>query len=218
MVDSEMIRTACEKFEERGTTEVADALGKTGAVPGVAPIPGNRQAVAGPIHYAEAYNESNWPVHEDLRDLKPGHVVFVEGIDIDGRAVLGALVQEYIESRGGLGTIVNGNIRDMEDLIEDEAPVWCRGGNPIGCFNKPVPEPTDKQRAALDERKQNQYGEPRGGVAVADPTGVVVVPEDRIEETYKRLHEIERDEDDWFEALDDGMDTYEIVCQKAYKD
>lgn len=218
-MDEKWLHTICNEFAKYGTTLVADAMGKTGVVPGVQAIQGNLRSVAAPVHTATAVRESNWPVHEQLRDTPQGSIVFVDAHDVGDRAILGSLVTSYLwKSCGAEGVVVNGNVRDLEDLLEMEAPVWCKGSNPVGCFNRPV-EDLDK---ALEEHERAQregpFPDPDGGIVVADPTGVVVVPEHRIEDTYRNLQGVERREEIWFRCLDQGMDTYEIVCLKDYEE
>lgn len=213
------LRQASAKFAQRGTTEVSDAMGKTGGVPGVLPIFNNLRSIAGPVHYVEAYGESNWSVHEGLRDVPPGSIVFVECFDVDERAIFGWLVAKYIWlKRGSLGIVVNGAMRDMQDLIQNHAPVWSRGASPVGCYNRPMPPPSAEVRGLYEATARKHYDDPRGGIIVADASGVVVVPRDKIAHAYHRLHEIEQLEHDWFRALDEGMDTYEIVCLRKYEE
>ena len=77
------------------TTEVADALGKKGVLPNVMPV--NRgHYKAGKIKWIYAYEESNWPIHEQVQDIEEGCVVFVEAFDCKDRAVFGELVSKYI--------------------------------------------------------------------------------------------------------------------------
>ena len=50
------------RINKVSTTEVADCLGKTGALPNVMPV--NRgQFHVGKVKWVYAYNESNWDVH-----------------------------------------------------------------------------------------------------------------------------------------------------------
>ena len=77
------------------TTEVADCLGKTGALPDVMPV--NRgQFKVGKIKWVYAYNESNWEVHEQVRDTEKGDIVYIETFDCKDRAIVGELVSKYV--------------------------------------------------------------------------------------------------------------------------
>ena len=57
-----------------------------------------------------------------------------------------------------------------------------------------------------------------GGAAVCDDTGVVIIPKElHTEEFLEKLHNIEDQEDIWFECLDHRKwNTYDIVCLKKY--
>lgn len=213
MIEDTKLQEICRDFARLGTTIVADAMGKTGGVPAMKPIQGNLHAVAGPIWYAEAYNDSNWPTHQSLRGVPHDYFVFVEGLNVSDRAIFGSLVTTYLWKKCGVvGIAVHGNLRDMQSLIAMQAPVWCTGASPIGCFNKDVPPLSHEQRLPFDNAARRCYGDPRGGIAVADASGVVIIPHEQIETVYTRTLEIERLEIRWFQALENGKDTFEIVC------
>lgn len=194
------------------TTEVADCLGKTGAIKECRAV--NRgQFVVGNVKWIYAYDETNWPVHEQARDVQEGDVVFIEAFNCGDRAIIGELVTKFmILYRGAVAVVSNSNFRDGNDIIKQRYPVWCKGFNPEGCFNikpdKPLDEPIREQHEALYE----------GSIAVCDDTGVVIIPKEmHTEEFVEKLHHIEDQEDIWFECLDHRKwDTYDIVCLKKY--
>ena len=194
------------------TTEVADVLGKTGVLPNVMPV--NRgHYKAGKIKWIYAYEESNWPIHEQVQDIEEDCVIFVEAFDCGDRAVFGELVSKYIllyhQSRA---IITNGKMRDAEALIKENWPIWCDGLTPVGCFNRKPEKDFDEE---LREEHYNMYD---GAIAVCDDCGVVIIPKDKInEELLDKLHHIEDQEDIWFDRLDHYKEsTFEIVCKKTY--
>ena len=65
------------KTNRISTTEIADCLGKTGVLPGAHAVNRGHFAV-GKVKWVYAYGESNWSVHEQVRDTEPGDVVFIE--------------------------------------------------------------------------------------------------------------------------------------------
>lgn len=194
------------------TTEVADCLGKTGAIKECRAV--NRgQFVVGNVKWIYAYDETNWPVHEQARDVQEGDVVFIEAFNCRDRAIIGELVTKFmILYRGAVAVVSNSNFRDGNDIIKQKYPVWCKGFNPEGCFNikpdKTLDETIRKQHEALYE----------GSIAVCDDTGVVIIPKEmHTEEFVEKLNHIEDQEDIWFECLDHRKwDTYDIVCLKKY--
>ena len=67
------------------TTEVSDCLGKSGVLPNIYPI--NRgQFQAGRVKWIYAYNESNWEVHEQARNVQKGDIVYIECFSCKDRA------------------------------------------------------------------------------------------------------------------------------------
>lgn len=194
------------------TTEVADALGKTGVVPDLMPI--NRgHYKAGKIKWVYAYDESNWPVHEQIQELEEDNIVFVDTFNCENRAIFGELVSKYILLyRQSRAIVINGNMRDAAALIRENWPIWCKGLNPVGCFNRKPYKPFN------EEQRQKNYEKYDGAIAVCDDCGVVIIPKDRInEEFYQALVKIENQEDIWFDRLDHYKEnTFDIVCMKNY--
>jgi len=194
------------------STEVADCLGKAGAVKGVIPCTQGLHRV-GRIVWVFAYNESNWSVHEQIENIDEDSIVFVDSLNCSDRAIFGELVSKYlILYRQSRAVVVNGKMRDAAALIREKWPIWCCGYTPIGCFNKKPDLPVDidwvnTRRELFD-----------GAIAVCDDCGVVVITKDHFtEEFLKKLHNIEDQEDIWFDRLDHYKEsTFDIVCKKSY--
>ena len=194
------------------TTEVADCLGKTGVLENSFAVNRGHFAV-GNVRWIYAYNESNWSVHEQAREVQEGDVVLIEAFNCGERATIGELVSKFmLLYRQAVAVVSNANLRDGNDLIKQNYPIWCKGFNPVGCFNKKNEEPLDPR---IKEEHENKYN---GSIAVCDDTGVVIIPKEfHNEEFLEKLDSIENQEDIWFECLDHRKwDTYDIVCLKKY--
>ncbi len=197
------------------TTEIADCLGKTGVLEDVLPLNARHFAV-GEIVYLYAIGDSNWTIHEDFSNAPvTDKVVFLDAIDVHGRALVGDIVSKCILLYNKNRAIVcSGKMRDAHVLIKENYPIWCTGVTPVGCFNKPV----DKREYVEEiEHRRNIY---EGAIAVCDDSGVVIVPKEQIsEEFYKKLIDIEEQEDIWYDCIDRRKwSTYKTICQKAYLD
>ncbi|MBR5330921.1 MAG: hypothetical protein IKV13_05455 [Akkermansia sp.] len=194
------------------TTEVADCLGKSGALEGVMPICKGHYKV-GAIKWVYACSNSNYPVHDMIRDTQKGDIVFIESFNQEDRAIIGDLVSKYIllylQSEA---IICNARFRDASALLREHYPIWCTGFTPVGCFNK-KPEPD--LDAAIIEAHKAKYD---GAIAVCDDCGVVIIPKECInEDFYAKLEAIEAQEDIWFDRLDHYKEnTFDIVCLKTY--
>jgi len=194
------------------STEVADCLGKSGAVEGVSPVTRGHFRVA-PVTWVYGYDESNWPIHEQVQDIDEGTVVVVDDLGCNGRALFGDIVAKYLLLyRRSTALVCTGPLRDAHRLIKEQWPIWCRGYTPIGCFNRKPDAPLDADLLA----ERSAYF--RNAVAVCDDTGVVIIPEDQQNDEFlSKLTAIEQQEDMWYECIDRrGWSTFKTICQKAY--
>lgn len=194
------------------STEVADALGKTGVVSEVRAL-NSRKFKAGNVFWVYAYGETNWDVHEQIQNVKEGDIVFVEVFDCNEKAIFGDLVAKYLLLyKGAEAIVVNGNLRDVHRLIKEDWPIWLKGVNPVGCFNKKLEKTLDSE---IQKEHRSRYD---GAIAVCDDTGVVIIPkENHNKEFLEKLEFIEHQEDIWYECIDrKKWSTYEAICLKKY--
>lgn len=194
------------------TTEVADCLGKSGVLEHAHALNRGHFCV-GPVRWIYGYDESNWSIHEQAREVQPGEVVVLEAFNCKGRATIGELVAKFIIMyRGAVAIASNAPMRDANDLIKDNYPIWCSGVTPVGSFNRKIEQPLDPE---IESRQRALYD---GALAVCDDTGVVIIPKEQVTaEFLKKLENIELQEDIWFDCLDRyKWDTYDIVCKKRY--
>ena len=193
------------------TTEVADALGKSGVLPRVQPINFNQFRV-GTVRTIFTANNSNYAVHGQIRDVQKGEVVIIFAHNCDNRAIIGDLVCKYILLyKGAAAVVVQGLVRDAARLRREGFAVWSEGVSPLGCYNTPV----DPYPADIEEQMRKSY---EGGIAICDDGGVTVISRSLLTaEMLDRLRRIEMQEDIWFFCLDTlKWDTKKIVCDKAY--
>jgi 4-hydroxy-4-methyl-2-oxoglutarate aldolase len=193
------------------TTEVSDALGKTGLIPSVLPI-NEGQFRVGKVRCVFTANMSNYDVHEQIKHVEKDDVVIVFTHNCEGRSIIGELMAKYtLLYRRASAMIIQGTIRDVAAVKREKFSIWSTGVSPIGCFNIIAdPFPAEKRQEILD-----QY---EGGIAVCDDGGVVVIPKSlHNADMLEKLERIEMQEDVWFFCLDAlKWDTKKIVCDKAY--
>lgn len=196
------------------TTEVADCLNKSGVLKDTYAVNRGHFAV-GNVKWVYAYDESNWDVHEQVREVNEGDIVFIEAFNCGERAIIGELVSKYILLyKQAKAVVCNANLRDANDLIKQNYPIWCKGFSPVGCFNRKNENPLSEDIIAKHKEKYD------GSIAVCDDTGVVIIPKEfHTQEFLDKLDFIENQEDIWFECLDHRKwNTYDIVCLKKYLD
>lgn len=194
------------------TTEVADCLEKSGNIESVTAVNRGHFRV-GPVHWAYAYDQSNWPVHEQIRAAEKDSVVVVSSFACGERAIVGDLVAKFLLLyRQCEALVVDGNVRDAHRLIKENWPVWSTGFNPVGCFNEEVELPHDE----FVERERERY---RDAIAVCDDTGVVIIPASQQNDDFlHKLEAMEAQEDEWYDCIDRRKwDTFETICLKKYE-
>ncbi|MEY8392165.1 RraA family protein [Lachnospiraceae bacterium 45-W7] len=196
------------------TTEIADCMGKSGLLENANALNKGKFKV-GNVKWVYAYNESNWPLHEQIQEVNTKDIVMIEAFHCGKRATIGELVAKYLLLyRGAAAIISNTNMRDGARLIKENYPIWCKGLTPIGCFNTQIKEPLEDR--LLEEHRETYDG----SIAVCDDSGVVIIPPKyHTPEFLQKVKQIEEQEDIWFECLDHKKwNTFDIVCRKKYLD
>ena len=169
----------------------------------------------GRVFWVYAWNQSNWDVHEQIRNVQEGDIVYIEPFNCNNRAIIGDLVSKYLLLyKQAAAIVVSGKLRDIPHLIKENWPIWLEGTSPIGCFNK------DNHHQPMDNeiifKRTEMFN---GSIAVCDDSGVVIIPkENHNQEFLKKLDWIEEQEDIWFDCVDRlKWDTFDTVCLKKYK-
>ncbi len=195
------------------SVEVADALGKTGLIPGVRAINGGHHAV-GVVRYVFGHGRSNWPIYEQVRDIEGECVLFVDTFDFEDAAAFGDIASKHLFLYKRVkAVVVDGMMRDAHRLRKENYPIWCRGLTPIGATNRQVDLSGDI--AVMAKTRHEQLD---GGIMVCDDSGCVIIEREKIsKETLKRLEFIELQEDIWYYCVDTlKWSLYETICEKKY--
>lgn len=195
------------------TVEVADALGKTGVLAGIQPL-NTGKFVAAEVFYACTWDESNWPLHEQIQDVPPGCVVYVDTLGCNDRAIFGDIVAKWLLLYQKVsGIVVNGLLRDIHRLRKEDYPIWCTGGTPLGCFNREVPRSPRVDAYIAEQRRRFD-----GALIVADDSGCALIEQvNQTPQLRDRMNFIELQEDIWYFCTDTlKMSTYETICKKQY--
>jgi regulator of RNase E activity RraA len=190
------------------SSDVADALGRKGRPTKATQLSGPSTTFIGPVFQAPAVEGSNWLTHKLIANMPEGSILYVDHhcfeFDdyLNDLALIGGLICEYaFFYRHAAAIVVDGNIRDLEELRGKNIPVWAKGSCPIVCTKEPT-------REVLELPLQN-------GIAICDATGVVVIQtKDMTPDFDKKLNSMANREESWFRQLKEGKSTFEITCKK----
>lgn len=116
----------CGRFAELGVATAYEASGRDGLVAGgfLRIIGGSR--AAGPARTAFCGADDNLAVHRLLATIEPGEIVVLTTSVRCEVALVGELLALQARARGAAGVLVDGAIRDVDELIALGLPIWAR--------------------------------------------------------------------------------------------
>jgi len=110
---------------------LADVAGRRGTLDRVAPLaPGMR--LAGPAFTIEVRAGDNLMIHAAMAMAKPGDVLVIDGKGDTSCALMGALMINACKVLQLGGLVIDGAVRDTDELRELGFPVFAAGTNPNG--------------------------------------------------------------------------------------
>lgn len=179
--------SVAERLAALPTANIGDAMERLGVVDaGIGPVWSGAR-VAGRAVTVEVAEGDNLGIHRTLPDLVPGDVLVVNGHGAANRALIGELIAERLRARGCVGIVVDGAVRDVEELRELGFPTFARAVTPAGPYKN---GPWRNRRAVA---VGGVVVEP-GDIVVGDADGVVVVPAAECEEVLARAEAKHADE------------------------
>ncbi|QOD43961.1 RraA family protein [Clavibacter zhangzhiyongii] len=113
---------------------VGDSMDRLGVVDAGIHAVWRGARVAGPAFTVEVAGGDNAGIHEALGRLRPGDVLVVNGHGLRDRALVGELIGERLRSAGCAGIVIDGALRDVDDLEEMGFPAFARAVTPAGPY------------------------------------------------------------------------------------
>lgn len=195
--------TQLEELARLGVATVHEAQGKTGLVdiPLFQVVPGSR--VAGPARTALCANGDNLMVHAAVALAEPGDVLVLTMADPVPVAMVGDLLATQALDQGVGAILVDGAVRDLDELRELGLPLWARYVRAQGAAKDQVGE-LDKPVVVGGARIE------RGDVVVLDADGAVVVEAGSVDEVVIAAREREARETELRARYAAGERSYDV--------
>ena len=191
-----------------GVATVHEAAGRTGVVdlPLIRVVPGSR--VAGPARTALCMPGDNTMVHALVAHARPGDVLVLTTAEPAPVAFVGDLLATQAQAQGVAGILVDGAVRDLDELAELGLPIWARFVRAQGATKGAV--------GKLDVPVVVGGAEIRpGDLVVMDCDGAVVVPADRVDEMLPAARERAERETAVRQRYRDGDLSYDLQGLRA---
>jgi 4-hydroxy-4-methyl-2-oxoglutarate aldolase len=192
-----------DELARLGSATVYEAAGRAGLVdlPLHPIVPGSR--VAGPARPVMCGQDDNLMVHAAVADARAGDVLVLTMPEPTPVALFGDLLATPAPRRGVAGVLVDGAVRDVEDLAELGLPVWARFVRVRGA-TKDVPGTVDEPIVVGGQRIA------AGDAVVLDADGAAVVEAGRVDEVLAASLEREERERRKREQLQAGAASYDL--------
>ena len=192
-----------EELARLGVATVHEAQGRTGLVdlPLVQVVPGSR--TAGPARTALCGNGDNLMVHAAVAHAGPGDVLVLTMPEPTPVALVGELLATQALDQGVAAMLVDGAVRDLDELRELDLPIWARYVRAQGATKEHVGE--------LDVPVVVGGTQIRpGDVVVLDADGAVVVEAARVNEVVTAALEREARERELRKRYAAGERSYDV--------
>ena len=203
-----------ERFLTLPATVISDALEKMGLAGAV----GNLLEVSKVPRVAGRavtmkLEPSNAPsrVHLGAKAIKaatPGDIIVVANRARTGAACWGGLLTLGAKCQGVAGVLVDGLVRDVEELRGLGLPILARGATPLSARGRFVEVganiPVDVGGVPVNP----------GDIVVMDASGAVIVPADREDEVFKIAHEIQAVEAGFEAELKAGIEATKVLDRR----
>jgi regulator of RNase E activity RraA len=207
IIHQEIERASAEtiaRFQSLPTSIVSDAMNRMNAMrAAIKPLCLGMRCV-GTAVTVQAMVGCNLLSHKAIYVAQPGDVIV-----FDARAHVDTSVWGYLQTRACLmrglaGAVIDGSVRDSDEIRKSGFPVFCAGISPLGphkgwgdSINIPI-----------------QCGGTRvapGDIVIGDDDGVVVVPKEWAETVAQLAEERLKLEKTWFKRLESGEPTTAIL-------
>ena len=141
----------------------------------------NQERIFAPACTVKVFPGDNLMVHKALDIAQPGDVIVVDAGSSSLNGVLGDLITTKARHRGIAAFVIDGLLRDIDGVKEVGLPVYARGVTPIGPLHRGPGEINFPICCGGIVVRP-------GDVICGDQNGVVVVPQEFLEELLTRLN------------------------------
>jgi 4-hydroxy-4-methyl-2-oxoglutarate aldolase len=194
-----------------GSATVYEGGGRRGYVEAdlIQVVPGSR--AAGPARTVLCGQDDNLMVHAVMAEAHPGEVIVVTMPEPRPVALVGELLATQARARGAAAMLIDGAVRDVEELVGLGLPIWARwvrvqgaGKNIAGSIGESV------QVGGVTIRQSD--------VVVLDVNGAAVVERERLEETLAASRQRAENERLKLPKLEQGELSFELDGLRAKLD
>ena len=158
-------------FRELPAANVADVMGRSCALSSEihTMLPHTDKIMVGPALTVRARPGDNLMIHKGLNLAQEGDIVVISNEYDRSQSLLGAIIVAYAKSKKLGGIVVDGPIRDVDEIAELGIPVYATGSTPGGPYKEgpgEVNTPISCGGVSVSP----------GDIVLGDSDGVIIIP------------------------------------------
>lgn len=193
-----------ERISQFETPDVSDVLNRMFTMsPDICGVSKGCRVI-GPALTVKVYPGDNLMVHKALDLIQPGDVVVIDTSESNKNAVLGDLITNKAKHKGVGGFVIDGLVRDIDQVRDSGVPVFSRGITPFGPLHRGPGELNHTISCG------GIVVEP-GDIITGDNSGIVVVPQAFGDVIASKLEEKAAALEDYIENVKRGIFSNEWV-------
>lgn len=195
-------------FREVSGPNISDAMHRKGAMRGILPINLGIKIVGKAVTVQTFPGDWAKPV-ESIDMAGPGDVLVIYN-GSNSISPWGGLATLSCKMRGVEGAVIDGAVRDVDEIRALKYPIWASGITPNAGDPKGMGEINSEITCGGQTVKPGDY-------IVADENGVVVIPKERAYEIARRAKEVEKMESRLYEEIRRGSTLSQVANLKKWE-
>lgn len=121
-----------QKWADIPVAVAGDALNRMQVMQSrIRPVTSQRR-MTGQAFTIDAFHGDNAAIHVGLTSVQPGDVVVINAGGLADRALYGGILNELAKRNQAAGVIIDGGVRDVEELQDHGLPIFAAGISPAG--------------------------------------------------------------------------------------
>ena len=190
-------------FLQVSSPNITDAMHRKGAMAGIFSVCGNVKMVGRAVTVHTIAGDWAKPV-EAIDVAKKNEVIVINNDGVTDVAPWGELATLSCKRKGISGVVIDGAVRDVDDIRAMKFPLFAKAVVPN------AGEPKGFGEINAEIRCAGQYVRP-GDWIIGDESGVVVVPQERAYEIARRALEVRKNEERIREEIRRGSTLSEVA-------